>query len=83
MNTTLLLAIRFNGPTVALKDICDEFFGMGESMANLKARRGELPVPAAQLSGSQKAPYVVSVADLAKLIDDRFKEARAAHTGSV
>lgn len=76
MNTAFALLARFESPTVKLEDICDEFFGMGKEKAYQRAALNELPVPTFRTSESQKAPRMVHVDDLAKLLDEQRAAAR-------
>ena len=77
MNTAFALLARFESPTVKLEEICDEFFGMGKDKAYQRAALNELPIPTFRASDSQKAPIMVHVDDLAKLLDDQRAAARA------
>ena len=76
MNTAFALLARFESPTVKLEDICDEFFGMGRDKAYQRAALNELPIPTFRASESQKAPVMVHVDDLAKLLDEHRAAAR-------
>ncbi len=75
MNTNLALLAVFGGPTVALDRICKDYLGLSREEAMKKAAAGELPVPVFRLNKSQKAPYLVHVADLAELIDTAREKA--------
>lgn len=77
MNTAFALLARFESPTVPLEDICEEFFGMKKEKANEKASLNELPVPTFRASDSQKAPRLVHVDDLAKMLDEQRATAKA------
>ncbi len=70
MITSLALMSIYQAPTVPLDRICDEYLGLSRQEAMRQAAAGELPIPVFRLSRSQKAPYLVSVEDLAKLIDE-------------
>lgn len=65
----------FGGPTVPLDTICDNYLGLSRQEAMRQAASGELPLPVFRLTKSQKAPYLVSVVDLAKLIDTAHEKA--------
>lgn len=69
MNTQFALMARFESPTVHLKEICEEFFGIKPKTAEQKAKAQSLPVPAFKLIDSERAPTLVNVSDLAKHID--------------
>jgi len=60
---------------VPLADICEPFFGINYGSAIKMAAAKELPVPALRL-GSRKAPWMVAVDDLIRLVDERSAEAR-------
>jgi len=80
LNTAMLLAARFNGPTVLLESISEEFLGIERKRALEMARLGELPFPATRLGRNHSSPWLVHVDDLGKALDDAFKEARAVCT---
>ena len=69
MNTTFALLARFESPTVRLKDICVEFFGITPKTAEQKAKSQDLPVPVFKLRDSERSPTLVKVEDLAAYID--------------
>ncbi|QNM96412.1 pyocin activator PrtN family protein [Chitinimonas koreensis] len=77
MNTAMLLAARFESPTVPLEQISDEFFGLSPAKAARQASARTLPVAAMRLTNSQKAPWLVHVDDLAAHIDATRATARA------
>ncbi|MBY0368250.1 hypothetical protein CDN99_15160 [Roseateles aquatilis] len=70
MITSLALMSIYGAPAVPLERICEEYLGLSRNEAMRKAAVGELPLPVFRLAKSQKAPYLVSLDDLAKLIDD-------------
>lgn len=74
MKTEFLLLARYERETVALTDICGEYLGLTPQQAVRAWNDGRLPIKAFRLRDSTKAPLLVHLADLAKLID----EARAA-----
>lgn len=82
MSTAMLLASRFNGPTVPLEVIAQEFFGLEPKIAARYAAACTLPVAAARMSTSRMAPWLVHVDDLAKHMDAQFAAARRAHANS-
>jgi len=61
---------------IPLADVCGPYFGLGYEEARRKAALHDLPVPAFRLSQSRKAPLVVAIADLRRLVDARAQEAR-------
>ena len=74
MKTELMLWARYERESVPLSDIAREYLGMSAAEANRAWNEGRLPVKAFRLRESQKAPLLVHIADLAKLLD----KARAA-----
>lgn len=47
-----------------LKDICGEYFGLSERIAQRKANEARLPIPAFRLSGTRKGPLYIRRSDL-------------------
>lgn len=76
MNTAFALLARFESPTVALEDICEEFFGLRRDKAYQHASMQSLPVPTFRASDSQKAPRLVHVDDLARYLDAQRAKAQ-------
>jgi len=76
LKTVFMLLAQYETPAVKLELICEDYFNMGYRTASQKAKAGSLPVPAFQCGNSQKSTWFVHVNDLAKLIDDRRKQAR-------
>lgn len=75
MNTLELLKREFDGPTAPLVDISTKYLGISARKAGDMAKANTLPLPAYRL-GSQKSPWLVSLVDLAKLIDRQAEGAR-------
>ena len=69
-DTEIMLLAVHRAPAVPLSDICEKYLNLQPKQANEKARLRTLPIPAWRLTESQKAPFMVRLADLAKLIDD-------------
>jgi len=63
------LLAEFGTGDIELEKISLKYFGLSAAEARRRASLNKLPV-AAFRTGSQKAPWMVSAADLAKLIDD-------------
>lgn len=80
MKTIEMLERKFNGPTVQLANICQDYLGLSPKKAAARAGHNQLPLPAYRL-GSQKSPWLVQLTDLAKLIDDKAELARMAQGG--
>ena len=76
MNTSFALLARFESPTVDLKDICDEFFGITPKTAEQRVKSCDLPVPTFKLRDSKRCPTLVKIEDLAAYIDKQHSEAK-------
>ena len=76
MNTNFALLARFGSPTVELRDICKEFFGVTPKTAEQKVKSCDLPIPTFKLRDSERSPTLIKVEDLAAYIDKRYEEAR-------
>ena len=76
MNTAFGLMARFDSPTVHLKDICKEFFGITPHTAEVQAKAGKLPIPVFKLRQSEKSPTMVHVDELGNWIDSQRAKAR-------
>lgn len=59
-----------------LSDICQEYFGITERIAQRKASMGLLPVPAFRLSGTRKGPLYVRQADLDDHVKREYEKAQ-------
>lgn len=60
-----------------LSEICEQYFGLTERIAQRKASLGMLPVPAFRLSGTRKGPLYVRKADLEAHIERQIEKASA------
>lgn len=74
--TELHLVAVHKGPTAKLDDICERYLELSPSVAYAYAAKNKLPFPTFRLNGSQKAPLMVSVRDLAAHIDKARDAAR-------
>lgn len=59
-----------------LSDICQEYFGITERIAQRKASMGLLPVPAFRLSGTRKGPLYVRQVDLDEHVKREYEKAQ-------
>jgi len=59
-----------------LSDICQEYFGITERIAQRKASMGLLPVPAFRLTGTRKGPLYVRQADLDDHVKREYEKAQ-------
>lgn len=75
MNTQFALLARFGSPTIELKVICQEFFGITPKTAEQKAKACDFPVPTFKLRDSERSPTLIKIEDLALYIDQRYKVA--------
>lgn len=71
MKTIFLLMAEFDGrAAVDLFEIGPKYLGITEkTKLSFKARNGQLPFPAFKADKSQKAPWLVSLEDLAQHLD--------------
>ncbi|CAK4070763.1 pyocin activator PrtN family protein [Vibrio sp. 16] len=76
MNTSFALLARFESPTVELKQISQEFFGITPKTAEQRAKACDFPVPTFKLRDSERSPSLIKVEDLAAYIDKRHEEAK-------
>ena len=68
MNTTFLLLAEFGQTDIPLETIAARYLGLEKKIAQVRAARSDLPFPAFR-AGSQKAPWLVRVTDLAAWLD--------------
>lgn len=76
MNTNFALLARFESPTVELKQVCQEFFGITPKTAEQRAKACDFPVPTFKLRDSERSPSLIKLDDLAAYIDKRHEEAK-------
>lgn len=71
-STYFSLLAEFGAGEIELEKVAQKYFGLTGGEAKKRALNRRLPVLAYRLSG-QKSPWLISAADLAKLIDERRK----------
>jgi hypothetical protein len=76
MNIHFALLARFGSPTVELKEISREFFGITPKTAEQRAKACDFPVPTFKLRNSERSPTLIKLEDLAAYIDKRYEEAK-------
>ncbi len=76
MNTNFALLARFESPTVELKQVCQEFFGITPKTAEQRAKAYDFPIPTFKLRDSERSPTLVKIEDLAKHIDRQYEQAK-------
>ena len=64
------LLAEFGEAEIPLQRVCEKYFGLSVSKAKRRACLQQLPIPAFR-AGSQKSPWLISAADLAKHIDQQ------------
>jgi hypothetical protein len=74
MNTYFGLLAEFGEANIPLEKVAPKYFGLSAEEAKRRAPAKILPCPVFRLGG-QKSPWLVSVADLAKLIDEKRAKA--------
>ena len=68
--TYFSLLAEFGEAEIPLQRVCEKYFGLSVSKAKRRACLQQLPIPAYRV-GSQKSPWFISAADLAKHIDQQ------------
>ncbi|NOH21444.1 pyocin activator PrtN family protein [Vibrio cyclitrophicus] len=76
MNMHFALLARFASPTVELKAVSQEFFGITPKTAEQKAKACDFPVPTFKLRDSERSPTLIRVEDLAMYIEKRYELAK-------
>jgi hypothetical protein len=74
-STYFALMAEFGAGQVELERVLEKFFGLTPSAAKSRAAMHQLPVPAFR-AGSQKSPWLISLADLAEHLDKRREAAK-------
>jgi hypothetical protein len=69
MNTIFLLLAEFEESMIPAERIGEKYFGLKKVETYRRINEGKFPLPAFKLVESQKAPYLVNVADLAAYLD--------------
>ena len=75
-DTELQLLAVHKAPVVALMAISKQYLNLGPKDAQTHAALNTLPFPAFRLTPSQKAPWMVTVKDLACHIDNTRQSAQ-------
>ena len=78
MDTARLLIEQHGTRDIPVDRICAELLGLTPAAARNAIRLGRFPLPTYRLGG-RKSPLLVSVDDLAELLDRRREQAREAH----
>ncbi len=81
LNTATLLALQYQSPVVKLEDLIDDYLPhLSLPVAKKMAREQKLPFPVFKSGESNKAPWMVSIFDLAAYIDRQRSIASHDHT---
>jgi hypothetical protein len=76
MNSTYFgLLAEFGAANIPLDRVAPKYFGLSPAEAKRRAASKQLPCRVFRLGG-QKSPWLVSVVDLAELIDQRMVQAK-------
>lgn len=78
LNTEYALLARFESPTISLKDISNEFFGVTPKTAEQQAKAGTFPIPTFKLRESERSPSLIHINDLAAHIDAKLAHGKEA-----
>ena len=74
MNRTFLLMAQFGAADVPLSRVVDAYFShLSEATWKRRAALQEFPFPVFRAENSQKAPWMVSVVELARYLDGAEK----------
>lgn len=76
MNTVYLLMAEFNSAVIPVEAVSAKYFGLQPTIAKAKAARQQLPVPTFRAADSQKAPWLIALADLADYLDTQRAKAQ-------
>jgi hypothetical protein len=77
MNFQFAFLAQFESPVVPLKNICQEFLGITPKTAEQKASACALPFPTFKTRGSERAPTMVKVSDLATYVEAQYEAGKA------
>ena len=72
-DTEVQLLALYKAPAISIDSICGTFLNMDADYARRRAALNTLPFPTFRLSDSVKAPIMVKVSDLARLIDKQHE----------
>lgn len=73
----MLLTLQYQAPVVKLEDIIDDYLShLSLPVAKKMAKEQQLPFPVFRADASNKAPWLVSIIDLANFIDKQQSLAR-------
>lgn len=75
MNRIFLLMAEFEEADIPLEKVAPKYLGMDEKQWKRAASLQTLPFPVFR-GGSQKAPWLVNVSELARYLDKRADEAK-------
>lgn len=66
-----------NDDLIYLSEVCEQYFGLSERIAQRKASLGLLPIPAFRLSGTRKGPLYIRKSDLDAHVQRQIDKATA------
>jgi hypothetical protein len=78
VTTRLGLLEQFGSSIIHLTDVAEKFFPFSYDVTVKKINSGELALNTFKMMNSQKAPFLVHIDDLVKLMEDRREESRKA-----
>lgn len=80
LSTVMLLTLQYQSPVVKLEDILDDYLShLSLEVAKKMAKTQQLPFPVFKTDESNKAPWMVSIFDLAAHIDKARQQATEDH----
>lgn len=72
-----LLIMRYKTPIVSLEQILKDYLPhLTLASANKRAAKQNLPFPAFKAESSQKAPYLVNLADFARYLEEEIRRSK-------
>lgn len=85
MNTVFLLAAKYGAsPVIEAERVREDFYPhLTQKSFRQKLEAGRLDLPVFKLDDSQKAPFFIKLADLARVFDDLHHVASNDHTRKV
>lgn len=81
LNTTDLLFFKYRSITPTLMEVVNDYFPhLSKAEALRKAGDQAFPFSVFKLDKSKRAPYLVNINDLAKVLDEEYEKAISDHT---
>lgn len=76
-NIWSLLMMRYKSPIISLEQIISDYFPhLTIASANKRAAKQDFAFPVFKADSSQKAPYLVNLADFARYLDEESRKSK-------